>query len=210
VIADRPAFLLPLDLALQYVPNLHLSMAHSCPKKGIPSGLPLGDLSNVDGTRINTDETAKAASDNYRTIRHPTIGEIAKMIHDFWMEARRRDPRLRQQDLRLWKMDLKGAYNCGTHKSLTAYRTLNRITEPGIIRTQVLIYLVLPTWHNSHARSRLRYNIVSALSISYNSFVLSHSNRITTPKQPQLRTALSGLSHVLRFQSRPPTQQPPQ
>jgi hypothetical protein len=110
VIADRLAFLLPLDLALQHVPNLHLSKAHWCPKKGKPSGRPLGDLSNVDGTRINTDETATAASDYYGTIRHPTIEDIAKMIHDFWMEACRRDPQLRQQDLRLWKMDLKGAY----------------------------------------------------------------------------------------------------
>ena len=33
-LADRLAFLLPLDLALQHVPNLHLSEAHWCPKKG--------------------------------------------------------------------------------------------------------------------------------------------------------------------------------
>ena len=110
VIADRLAFLLPLDLALQHVPNLHLSKAHWCPKKGKPSGRPLGDLSNVDGTRINTDDTAKAASEYYGAIRHPTIEDIAKMVHDFWTEACRKDPRLRQQDLRLWKMDLKGAY----------------------------------------------------------------------------------------------------
>jgi hypothetical protein len=38
VIADRLAFLLPLDLALQHVPNLHLSKAHWCPKKGKTSG----------------------------------------------------------------------------------------------------------------------------------------------------------------------------
>lgn len=63
VIADRLAFLLPLNLALQHVPNLHLSKAHWCPKKGKASGRPLSDLSNVDGTRINTDETAKAATD---------------------------------------------------------------------------------------------------------------------------------------------------
>ena len=108
VIADRLAFLLPLDLALQHVPNLHLSKAHWCPKKGKPSGRPLGDLSNVDGTRINTDDTAKAASEYYGAIRHPTIEDIAKMVHDFWTEACRKDPRLRQQDLRLWKMISRG------------------------------------------------------------------------------------------------------
>ena len=110
VIADRLAFLLPLDLALQHVPNLHLSKAHWCPKKGKASGRPLSDLSNVDGMRINTDATAKAASDYYGAIRHPTIEDIARMVHEFWLEAKSRDPRLKQQDLRLWKMDLRGAY----------------------------------------------------------------------------------------------------
>jgi hypothetical protein len=68
VIAYRLAFLLALDLALQHVSNFHLSKAHWCPKKGNPSGRPSGDLSNVDGTRINTDETVKAASDYYGAI----------------------------------------------------------------------------------------------------------------------------------------------
>ena len=110
VIADRLAFLLPLNLALQHVPNLHLSKAHWCPKKGKASGRPLSDLSNVDGTRINTDETAKAATDYYGAIHHPTINDIARMVHEFWVEAKRNNPMLRQQDLRLWKMDLRGAY----------------------------------------------------------------------------------------------------
>ena len=32
------------------------------------------------------------------------------MIHDFWAAAQQRDPTLRYADLRMWKMDLKGAY----------------------------------------------------------------------------------------------------
>jgi hypothetical protein len=32
------------------------------------------------------------------------------MIHDFWREAVRRDPTRRWSDLRIWKMDLRGAY----------------------------------------------------------------------------------------------------
>lgn len=110
VIADRLAFLLPLDLAMQHVPNLHLSKAHWCPKKGKSSGRPLGDLSNVDGTPLNTDDTAKAATEYYGEIRHPTIEDIARMVHEFWIEAKEKNPQVQQQDLRLWKMDLKGAY----------------------------------------------------------------------------------------------------
>jgi hypothetical protein len=70
----------------------------------------MSDLTNVDGTHLNTDETAKAASDYYGAIRHPTIEDIAKMVHDFWTAAKRKNHRLRQQDLRIWKMDLRGAY----------------------------------------------------------------------------------------------------
>jgi hypothetical protein len=109
-LADRLAFLLPLDLALQHVRNLHLSKEHWCPKKGKASGRPLSDLSNADGTRINTDATAEAASHYYWTIRHPTIEDIARMVPGFWTQAKRNNPALRQQDLRLWKMDLRGAY----------------------------------------------------------------------------------------------------
>jgi hypothetical protein len=53
VVSDRLAFLLPFGVAKEHVPNLHLSKAHWCPKKGKASGRPLGDMSNVDGTRIN-------------------------------------------------------------------------------------------------------------------------------------------------------------
>jgi hypothetical protein len=58
-----------------------------------------------NGTRL------KAASDFYGAIRTlPTIEDIAKMVHDFWTAAKRKNPRLRQQDLRIWKMDLRRAY----------------------------------------------------------------------------------------------------
>ena len=110
VVEQRLAFLLPLDMAQRYVPGLHLCKAHWTVKKGKPSGRPLGDLSGVDGTPINTDETAAAASAYYGKIIHPTIEDIAVMIHDFWMEARIKNPTLRWSDLRIWKMDLKGAY----------------------------------------------------------------------------------------------------
>jgi hypothetical protein len=32
------------------------------------------------------------------------------MIYDFWEEARRRDPLVRWEDTRIWKMNLSGAY----------------------------------------------------------------------------------------------------
>ena len=43
MIEQRLAFLLPLNLAQAYIPNLHLCKAHWTTKKGKASGRPLGD-----------------------------------------------------------------------------------------------------------------------------------------------------------------------
>jgi hypothetical protein len=70
----------------------------------------MGDLINVDGTKINTDETTAAATAHYGQIRHPTIDDIAVLIYDFWRAAKERDPSARWENMRIWKMDLRGAY----------------------------------------------------------------------------------------------------
>ena len=101
---------LALDAALRHIPDLHFCKAHWCTKKGKASGRPLGDMSNVGGTKLNTPETVDEATAYYGQICHPTIEDIAKMVHDFWSEAKERNPLLRWEDLRIWKMDLKGAY----------------------------------------------------------------------------------------------------
>ena len=131
---QKLAFLLPLELAQQHVPELHLCKAHWCTKKGKASGRPLGDLSYVDGTPLNTDETAEAATEHYGQITHPTIDDIAIMIHTFWTEAKRRDPSRRWEDLRLWKMDLKGAY------TLLSFRPED-VGLSGMLLTGDLVYL---------------------------------------------------------------------
>jgi hypothetical protein len=97
-------------MAQRYVPELHLCTALWTTKKGEASGRPLGNLSYVNCTPLNTDETADAAAAHYGKIVHPTMDDIANMIYEYWLDARARDPSVQWSDLRSWKMDLKGAY----------------------------------------------------------------------------------------------------
>ena len=110
IVEQRLAFLLPYEDAVRYVPNLHLCKAHWIRKKGKASGRPLGDLTYVDGTPVNTPAMSEAAAAHYGPIMHPTIEDIALMICDFWAKTIASDPTADWTLLRIWKMDLKGAY----------------------------------------------------------------------------------------------------
>lgn len=101
----RLAIILPRYQAQQFVPLLHYCKAHWTPKKGKPSGRPLGDLTYVDGMPLNTDETAEMATTYYGEIVHPTIQEIAAMVATFTAEQGENS-----SEVLLWKMDLKAAY----------------------------------------------------------------------------------------------------
>ena len=110
IVEQRLAFLLSYDDAVRYVPNLHLCKAHWTRKKGKASGRPLGDLTYVDGTPVNTPAMSEAAAAHYGPILHPTIEDIALMICHFWAKTLATDPTADWSRLRIWKMDLKEAY----------------------------------------------------------------------------------------------------
>ena len=110
VVQQKLAFLLPKPMAVQFITNLHLAAAHWTVKKGKPSGRPIGDMTYVTGTPLNTPEATAEAADRYGDIEHPTIEKISAMVLECWARARKRDPDAKWEDLRLWKMDLKGAY----------------------------------------------------------------------------------------------------
>ena len=80
IVEQKLAFILSFVSAKRYVHRLHLGKAHWTKKKGKPSGRPLGDLTFVDGTPLNTPETSAAAAAYYGDIIHPTIEDIAQMV----------------------------------------------------------------------------------------------------------------------------------
>ena len=65
VVEQKLAFLLTYEAAWRHVPHLHLCKAHWTKKKGKPSGRPLGDLTYIDGTPLNTPEMSDAAALHY-------------------------------------------------------------------------------------------------------------------------------------------------
>ena len=77
-VARGLGFLLPKDLAIETIPRLHLCTAHWAQKRGKKSGRPIGDMTYVDGTPLNTDETTKEAEEIYGPIRHPVA-----LLHPF-------------------------------------------------------------------------------------------------------------------------------
>lgn len=109
-VEEKLGFLLPKALAIQTIPNLHLCTAYWTPKKGKKSGRPIGDVTFVDGMALNSDATTAASELNYGVIIHPTIEVIVKMILRFWEQCDRPKTLSHWKRLRLWKMDLRGAY----------------------------------------------------------------------------------------------------
>lgn len=108
--AQGLAFCLPKREAIDLIEGLHLGKASWTPKKGKPSGRSIGDMSFCDGTPLNCDETKAMAESWWGKIELPTIEDITVMILDFFEAESKRDSSVKWEDLRLWKTDLRGAY----------------------------------------------------------------------------------------------------
>lgn len=108
--AQGLAFCLPKKEAIDLIDGLHLCKASWTSKKGKASGRSIGDMSFCDGTPLNCDESKQIAESWWGKIELPTIEEVVVMILDFYRAATLKDPTVKWEDLRLWKTDLRGAY----------------------------------------------------------------------------------------------------
>ena len=104
------AFIIPEAEALQHIKNLNCCKAHWAKKKGKKSGRPIGDLSNGDGTPLNSEYAKSAAEERWGVIHHPTISDFIEMIFKFFDEKLKENPTITWEDLVIWTMDLAGAY----------------------------------------------------------------------------------------------------
>ena len=110
LIENGLAFVIPKDIAMKHITDLHIAKAHWAPKTGKASGRAISDLTFVDGTSLNTESAKSHAKNFYGKINHPQIKELVQMILRFYKEAKLKYPKVTWSDIRLWKMDLKGAY----------------------------------------------------------------------------------------------------
>ena len=78
------AFVLPEAEALRFIPNLNCCKAHWAKKKGKKRGRPIGDLSNGDGTPLNSEYAKLEAEKYWGIISHPTILDFVLMILDLF------------------------------------------------------------------------------------------------------------------------------
>ena len=104
------AFCLPKRDAIELIDGLHLGKASWTPKKGKASGRSIGDMSFCDGTPLNSDESKDIAEVWWGKTELPTIEDVVVMMLEFYSSEYQQDPLIRWKDLRIWKTDLKGAY----------------------------------------------------------------------------------------------------
>ena len=105
------AILLPRHLVEESGMAYHISAAHWCLKKNHAEGRGLIDATDSSrGSALNSDDVQCKSISRWGSIYHPTITDIVEMIWIFYRRELEKNPNCRWEDMRLWKMDLKGAY----------------------------------------------------------------------------------------------------
>ena len=105
------AILLPRQVVEESGMAYHVSAAHWCLKKNHAEGRGLIDATDSSrGSSLNSLEVQEKAIAMWGNIDHPTITDLVEMIWQFFRRELLINPLCRWEDMRIWKMDLKGAY----------------------------------------------------------------------------------------------------
>ena len=93
--------IVPTEVA-KSIPGIHFSCSHWARKKGKKCGRPIGDASaREEGSHpLNSWAVKQLVNERWGVIHHPTLIEIARMVHTVGDECG-------WDDIVIWKMDLK-------------------------------------------------------------------------------------------------------
>ena len=128
----RLAFVVRKSTALG-IKGLHVSPAHWAKKKGKPQGRNLIDTSDDKAGALNSEDAREAVRELWGPIEHPTIGDLVMMVLDHFDELRALSPGLTWDDVVLYKMDLRGAFNLLSFRKDTAQYFATELTDGLVI-----------------------------------------------------------------------------
>lgn len=106
---NQLAFILSKDLVNRSGIPYHLSQLSWTVKFGKKEGRPIHDGS-AGQMPVNSEFTKTSYDKIWGVIRHPSIGDLVRMVLDYRGTVLAHDPSIRMCDFVLWKVDLKGAY----------------------------------------------------------------------------------------------------
>ena len=110
------AFILPLSRVTTLPTRVHFSPLSWAPKQGKAKGRNICDTGDKGRKKeggpsvLNSKEVKERVDDMWGTITHPTLTDIVNMCLDYYTTAQTADRTVQWEDLRLWKMDLSGAF----------------------------------------------------------------------------------------------------
>ena len=110
------AFILPLSIVTTLSTRVHFSPLSWAPKQGKAKGRNICDTGDKGRKKpggpsvLNSKEVKERVDTMWGEIRHPTLTDIVNMILHYYDVARIEEQSVQWNDLRLWKMDLSGAF----------------------------------------------------------------------------------------------------
>ena len=129
---QRLAFVLCTDTA-QRIPGLHLALAHWATKKLKRQGRPLLDASDESAGSLKSADATAAVREMWGPIRHPTIVELVQKLLHFVDRETARDATVSWDDVVVFKMDLRGAFNLTSIRPGHAQRLALELTGGRVI-----------------------------------------------------------------------------
>ena len=128
------AMVFKLEEITKRLPFFSVALAKWTKKKGEEGGRNIHDATYhmFRGWCLNNDFSQQACKDHCGAIDYPSIEDIICMIWKFWEREKELDPTVRWSDLRLWKMDLKGAFTLLDFKA-TCVKHMALLLHGGLI-----------------------------------------------------------------------------